>query len=195
MRLNETRHALSPRADALERIHGYGVLMTRHVLRFAFLFLAATALSTGAPVAQERVEVEPDSESPARAVIRIANAERSARGLGRLEEQDALRNAAEWMAGDMAKHDAFDHTDSRGRDFAERLRAFGYADARLMAENIGKGAESAQAAVQGWLRSPAHRRNLLDPEARDVGVGYAIGGRDRQPYWVLDLGARFEAHK
>jgi uncharacterized protein YkwD len=171
------------------------MLMTRHAIPLAFLFLAGMAILAGGPFAQERVGVEPDSEGPARAVIRIANAERSARGLGRLKEQDAPRNAAEWMAGDMAKHDAFDHTDSRGRDFAERLRAFGYADARLMAENIGRGAESAQAAVQGWLSSPAHRRNLLDPEARDVGVGYAIGGRDRQPYWVVDLGARFDAQK
>ena len=171
------------------------MLMNRHVIWGAFLLLAAMAIPAGVPFAQERVEAEPDSEGPARTVIQIANAERSARGLGRLEEQDALRQAAEWMAGDMAKHDAFAHTDSRGRDFTERLRAFGYHDARLMAENIGKGAESPQAAVHGWLSSPAHRRNLLDPEARDVGVGYAIGGRDRQPYWVLDLGARFDAQK
>ena len=170
--------------------------MERHAIGIAvILVVLLMAMGTGVPFAQERVEVEPDSKGSARAVIQIAHAERSARGLGRLEEQDALRNAAEWMASDMAQHDTFDHTDSRGRDFAERLRAFGYDDARLMAENIGKGAESAQAAVQGWLNSGPHRRNLLDPEARDVGVGYAIGDRDRQPYWVLDLGARFEAHK
>jgi len=159
------------------------------------LVVLVMTIGTGVPFGQERVEVEPDSEGPARAVIRIANTERSAHGLGTLEEHAALRKAAEWMAGDMAKHEAFDHTDSRGRDFAERLRAFGYDDARLMAENIGKGAESAQAAVQGWLSSGPHRRNLLDPEARDVGVGYAIGDRDRQPYWVLDLGVRFDVQK
>ena len=97
---------------------------------------------TGAPFAQERVGVEP-AEGPARAVILSANAERSARGLGRLEEWDALRNAAEWMAGDMVKRYAFDQTDSQGRYFAERLRPFGYADARLMAENIGKAGAAA----------------------------------------------------
>ena len=169
--------------------------MTQHVIRLGFLFLAAMAIPAGVAFAQERGEVQPDSEGQARAVIQMANAERSARGLRRLEEQDALRQAAEWMANDMAQHDTFDHTDSRGRDFVERLRAFGYDGARLMAENIGKGAESPQAAVHSWLSSPQHRRNVLDPEARDVGVGYAMGGRDRQPYWVIDLGARFDAQK
>jgi uncharacterized protein YkwD len=170
--------------------------MERHATGIAvILVVLLMAKGTGMPFAQERVEVEPGSEGPARAVIQMANAERSARGLGRLEEQDALRQAAEWMANDMAQHDTFDHTDSRGRDFVERLRAFGYDDARLMAENIGKGAESPQAAVHSWLSSPQHRRNVLDPEARDVGVGYAMGGRDRQPYWVIDLGARFDPQK
>jgi len=95
------------------------------------------------------------------------------------------------MAKDMARHDSFNHTDSLGRDVAERLRANGCNDARLMAENIEKGPESAQTAVQGWLSSPPHRRNLLDPEVRDVGVGYAVDRDNRRVYRVLDLGARF----
>jgi uncharacterized protein YkwD len=152
--------------------------------------LSAAVLS-GALFGQERAQMEPAQEWPAQEVIQIANAERSVRGLGGLEEQPALRKAAEWMAGDMATHNYFNHTDSHGRDVAERIRAFGYDDARLMAENIEKGPESAQAAVQGWLSSPPHRRNLLDPEVRDVGVGYAVDPDNRRVYWVLDLGARF----
>jgi hypothetical protein len=51
-----------------------------------------------------------------------------------------------WRHGE---DDAFHHTDSRARDFAERPRAFGYADVRLLAENIGKGVE--------WLKRPLRR--------------------------------------
>jgi uncharacterized protein YkwD len=166
--------------------------MKRHVIRIALMLVVfAMAIRTGAPMGQERVGVEPHSERLVQEVIHFTNAERSARGLGGLEEQPALRKAAEWMAEDMARHNYFNHTDSRGRDIGERLRAFGYEDARLMVENIEKGPESAQAAVQGWLSSPPHRRNLLDPEVREVGVGYAVDPRDRRLYWVLDLGARF----
>jgi uncharacterized protein YkwD len=166
-------------------------MMRSTFIYMMLVFGVPSIIPTGTPFSQERVQMGPEQERPAQDVIHIANAERSARGLGSLEEHPALRKAAEWMAGDMARHDYFNHTDSRGRNIADRLRAFGYEDARLMAENIGKGAESAQAAVQNWLSSPPHRRNLLDPEMREVGVGYAVDPRDRRLYWVLDLGARF----
>jgi uncharacterized protein YkwD len=158
------------------------------------LKLLSVIFLSGVRFAQERVEVEPKQEPLIQEVIRIANAERAERGVGTLHEQLALRDAAEWMAKDMATHGYFSHTDSQGRDMTRRFQAFGYDRPHLMAENIEKGTPSPEATVQGWLSSPEHRRNLLHPEVREVGVGYAVDPHD-QPYWVLDLGARFDVKR
>ena len=45
--------------------------------------------------------------------------------------------------------------------------------------------EMAREIVRGWLGSPGHRRNLLDPVARSAGVGVAIGGDDAYVTQVL----------
>ncbi len=140
--------------------------------------------------ARLQVRIDPEQARVAREVIRLANVERAARGLRLLREQPVLQNAAVWMANDMAEHDSFNHTDSQGREPGRRILTFGYGDARLIAENIGKGADTPQAAVQGWLNSPPHRENLLHPDLREVGVGFAA--KDRERYWVLDLGTRFD---
>jgi len=67
----------------------YGMFMKRRAAGIAVILVVLLVLEgISAPSAPERVEVEPDSKGPARAVIDIANAERSARGLGRLEEQE-----------------------------------------------------------------------------------------------------------
>ncbi len=40
----------------------------------------------------------------------------------------------------------------------------------------------AQDIVRGWMESPGHRRNLLDPALTHLGVGVALGQRDGIPY-------------
>jgi hypothetical protein len=42
--------------------------------------------------------------------------------------------------------------------------------ARVSAKNIAKGSlRSDQALVQGWIDSPGHRANILNPEVREIG--------------------------
>jgi uncharacterized protein YkwD len=165
------------------------------MVRFLLIIAAVLALSLpGPPTGAEAADRSRPEQNPERVqqqVVRLANAERAARGLNPLREQAALREAANWLARDMAIRDYFNHTDSQGRDMGRRLLAFGYSNAQVMAENIGKGAETPEAVVQGWLDSPPHRRNLLHPDVREIGVGYFPPSGDREPYWVLDLGVRF----
>jgi uncharacterized protein YkwD len=40
--------------------------------------------------------------------------------------------------------------------------------------------------VNGWMRSPEHRENIMDCGLREVGVGLAFAA-DRTPYWVQDF--------
>lgn len=123
-------------------------------------------------------------------LLTVINAERSARGLKPISGNERLQSAAQWMAEDMARHQMLQHTDSRHRDVAARLEAFGYNGARVMAENIAKGQKTPDAVVKAWLQSPPHRANLLHPEVQEAGIGHARH-QHGQHYWVLDVGARF----
>ena len=60
------------------------------------------------------------------------------------------------------------------------LRAAGY-PYRKVAENIAAGQRTAAEVVAGWMDSPGHRRNILDGELAQIGVGHVTGG----PYGVL----------
>ncbi|MEO0914458.1 MAG: CAP domain-containing protein, partial [Pseudomonadota bacterium] len=62
-----------------------------------------------------------------------------------------------------------------------RLRSVGY-PYRLAAENIAMQSRSDPTElphlfVEAWLGSAGHRRNILNPGLRDIGVGTAAGGR------------------
>lgn len=88
----------------------------------------------------------------------------------------------------MARRRYFAHTTPGGTTPWTRIARSGYPRAAL-AENIAAGQPNADAVVRGWLRSPAHRRNILDCGYRAVGVGLATGGPYRS-YWTQDFGSR-----
>jgi uncharacterized protein YkwD len=50
-------------------------------------------------------------------------------------------------------------------------------------ENIGEGHKDSSVVLRAWMASPGHRANILDPEARTIGVaGYAVPGG--KPCWI-----------
>ena len=60
-------------------------------------------------------------------------------------------------------------------------------DARLVGENIAFGPESAEEAVAGWMASPGHCANIMDPRFREMGVAVAQGRKRGHFYWVQNL--------
>jgi len=60
---------------------------------------------------------------------------------------------------------------------------------RLTGENIAMGPESAEEVVDGWLDSPGHCANMMDPRFQDIGVGLATGKKRGQIYWVQNFAA------
>src|SRR5205809_4918263 len=42
-----------------------------------------------------------------------------------------------------------------------------------MCENLAAGFSDNQSTINGWMASPPHRENLLDPSFSEVGFGYA----------------------
>jgi len=99
-----------------------------------------------------------------------------------LNEQ--LARAAQGHAEDMLRYDYFEHAGRDGSAPAQRVAATGY-DYRLVGENLAFGPETPQEAVRGWLASPGHCQNIMDPRFTDFGVAFA-STRSGQPriYWV-----------
>ncbi len=92
-------------------------------------------------------------------------------------------------ANDMAEHGYFEHQDRAGRSPADRVRAVGYRE-NLVGENIAYGPKSADDVVQGWLDSPGHCENIMDPRFAEMGIAYAPGRAVKHGlYWVQVLAA------
>jgi uncharacterized protein YkwD len=95
-----------------------------------------------------------------------------------------LATVASGHATDMAEHDYFEHKDLAGRSPAERVRAGGYQET-LVGENIAYGPKSIDEVVRGWLDSPDHCENIMDPRFAQMGIAYAPGKLSRRGlYWV-----------
>jgi uncharacterized protein YkwD len=86
-------------------------------------------------------------------------------------------------ANDMAQNDYFEHEDLSGHTPADRVRAVGYRE-KLVGENIAFGPRTAEDVVQGWLDSPGHCENIMDPRFAEMGIAYAAGHGKRGLYWV-----------
>ncbi|HYM28022.1 MAG TPA: CAP domain-containing protein [Steroidobacteraceae bacterium] len=87
-------------------------------------------------------------------------------------------------AADMAEHNYFEHRDLTGQSPADRVRASGYRES-LVGENIAYGPNSVDEAVQGWLDSPDHCENIMDPRFAQMGIASASARSVRRGlYWV-----------
>ena len=108
-----------------------------------------------------------------------------------LEWNEQLRNAAEGHSRDMADKNYFSHTSPDGKSFVDRINAAGYTGYRAVGENIAAGYGTAASVMQGWMSSPGHCNNIMNPVFREMGVGYAYNsGSQYKQYWTQNFGAK-----
>lgn len=134
-----------------------------------------------------------DAAAVAQEVLqRVNQARSSSRRCGRqryaatgpLRLQAALTKAAQLHAQDMAQHEQMQHAGSDGSTPAQRLTRQGYRW-KVVGENVAAGAGTAEEVVAGWLDSPGHCANLMNPEFSEMGVGFAVNTRDTYAvYWA-----------
>ena len=140
-----------------------------------------------------------DSRAVSKALLAQVNAARSkprmcggqrfadARPLG---WNPALGAAAQGHSKAMAYGNYFAHQDPDGDMPADRARAAGFRG-RQIGENIAAGQSSPSKAMAGWLASPGHCANLMNPMFTQVGAGYAAQARsDKGVYWTMVFGAQ-----
>lgn len=102
---------------------------------------------------------------------------------------EALGAAALAHSRDMAARRHMAHGGSDGSEVGMRATRAGYGW-RTVGENIAAGQTSPREAVDGWIESPGHCANLMNPEFKEMGAGYAIS-RARMPgfaYWTQVFG-------
>ncbi len=98
-----------------------------------------------------------------------------------------LASVALGHASDMAEHSYFEHEDRSGHSPADRVRAVGYKE-KLVGENIAYGPRSVDEVMRGWLDSPGHCENIMDPRFGEMGLALAAGhGARHGLYWVQVL--------
>ena len=99
-----------------------------------------------------------------------------------------LSQAALAYARDMATWGYMSHTGHDGSSPAQRITRSGYRWSEV-GENLASGVMTADEVVTGWLGSPEHCANLMDPLYRQVGIGYAVNPHDqRGVYWAMEFG-------
>jgi uncharacterized protein YkwD len=120
-----------------------------------------------------------DTGLEARAFV-LANRARRKAGLPDLEMRMDLVHVARLHAKDMAERGYFSHHSPEGTGPADRATLNGVCFCAY-AENLARirnARDPSLLAVEGWLRSPGHRRNLLDEGRagyRYTGMGVAVG--------------------
>lgn len=152
------------------------------------------------PDVLEEEDTGPVDDWPARLaeaeaeVLRLVNVERAAGAncggveygpAGPLVMDALLREVARAHSLDMGERDYFDHTNPDGDDPFDRMEAAGFNGASPWGENIAAGQTSAAMVVSGWMDSPGHCQNIMEPGYRALGVGYAqVAGSSYAHYWT-----------
>jgi uncharacterized protein YkwD len=136
----------------------------------------------------------------------LINKERAKEGLSSLQWDDSLANIARKHSRDMAKRNFFDHVSPDGHDMMHRYGQDGYTCSVRVGSTFYTGAENilqnnlydsvrtvngvasydwnsldkiAETTVQGWMKSPGHRRNILTPHWGREGIGVVIAPDDK----------------
>ncbi|MCW2925530.1 MAG: Allergen V5/Tpx related [Thermoleophilia bacterium] len=150
---------------------------------------AATKAQYVAPVAKAIVKATSangEDDAFEAQVLSLINAERAKAGLGAVTYNSTLDTAAEKHAGQMSTVGKMAHDNIGDGDPGERIRAEGFSKA--WGENVATGQTSPEQVVREWMASPEHRRNILDPNFRQMGVGYVTAANGRS-YWAQEFGA------
>ncbi|HET9255656.1 MAG TPA: CAP domain-containing protein [Pseudonocardiaceae bacterium] len=114
----------------------------------------------------------------------MINQERVKAGCASLRLVPQLQGPAGRQSGDQAARNRIGHDGANGSKPADRIGGLGYS---RWAENIAQ-FQSADAAVNFWTTSPAHRASMLNCAFRDTGLAVAPSDSGRL-YWTQDFGA------
>lgn len=116
-------------------------------------------------------------------VLRLTNVERLRAGLPPVAFEARLAEAARRHSEEMAAEGYFSHDSPTPgyTSLTDRIGKAGITRFERASENIAMGTfeprEAASKLVEMWMNSEGHRKNILDPEVRLLGVGTATNDK------------------
>ena len=133
--------------------------------------ISVPSLAVAAPSAPER----------AGAIVELLNEARAHDGLPPLRFDRRLARAALGHSRDMVANHYFSHDSRSGNRFSDRIARTGWMRGRArwhVGETLAWGVRdhaTPASVVRAWLRSPGHRRIVLTPDFKLVGLGITPG--------------------
>lgn len=164
--------------------------MRARLITAAVMLASLLALVVSATAAHPNVAQTPDLILKEAQTVYFGNLARRQNGVPPLRWNKQLTDAARWFAWDSVENRPAPfcgHQDTQGNWPDYRARAFGF-KGLAGAENAYCGYMEPQDAINGWMNSPGHRGNLLDPNSREIGLGYYRRASDGRGYVVQDFG-------
>jgi uncharacterized protein YkwD len=116
----------------------------------------------------------PSSNAAESRIFDLINAQRRRQGLRPLVYNPQLDRMAKIQAQNMARFQKMAHVlpEASLPTLGDRAKYVGYMYGHL-AENVALGYPSAETVVEGWMNSSGHRRNILDGDVVETGIGIA----------------------
>lgn len=138
-----------------------------------------------------------DEQSAAELVLDLVNEARATRrSCGKktfnaappLRWNPLLADASRLHSEDMARFSYFSHKGRDGSTPPQRVERAGYRY-RITGENIAGGQMTPEDAVAGWIDSPRHCANLMNPAFTEMGVAVAVDRKSKLGvYWTQEFG-------
>lgn len=134
------------------------------------------------------VDADTNCEESTTGLLSSINSIRSANGLPPVAADDSLNAAAQGHSTWLAQNNKSGHDGQGGSNPGTRIYNAGFTGSTV-AENVAVGLPTTGEAIDGWMNSPGHRENILNPEFTKIGVGYNC--RTSGPYqhfWTMTFG-------
>lgn len=107
-------------------------------------------------------------------VVRYVNEARAKEGIKALVISEKLNEVAKAKVNDMVAHKYFAHTSPAGLNPWHWFESVGY-DYKYAGENLAINFITAEAQQLAWMKSPTHKKNLLNINYTEIGVAVAVG--------------------
>jgi uncharacterized protein YkwD len=166
-----------------------GIAAFRSAVLFAAVLVAAVAASSAAASPRTPAAALSPLES---GVLVDINAFRAQHGLPRLRLNTQLTAAAREHSSQMAEDGYFAHESADGSPFWKRVQSF-YASSPWRFWSVGENllwsspSIDPNGALKLWLASPEHRKNLMNPRWREIGVSAVHAASAPGTYNGLDV--------
>ncbi len=145
-------------------------------MRSKYLSVVIVVLLLLSPVWAGEAQVTSLPTDPAiQEFVRLVNAKRRSVGCPELKWDSRVAAIASAHSADMVSRNFFSHINPDGKSPFDRLEESKVAFSAA-AENIALGPTTGREAYDTWMRSPEHRKNMLDCRFTRHGVG-RVGNR------------------